>query len=174
MPNEHYFLSEEAQAITSRFRALSGRPFDEAHPILDFDLEELQTRIAVIGKPLSLDGIAFAYRLHKDTPWTLSQFLDNKMFNKKAAGMFSFFVDAQASMLIVGSRGSGKTSFLQAMMQEIPQNLRILVQEDSVTGDSKILVEKNGLMEKTTVGELIDSTMNQNGFDNVNGSHVKN
>ncbi|MBI5636020.1 type II/IV secretion system ATPase subunit [Candidatus Micrarchaeota archaeon] len=125
------FSSEEAQAITSRFRALSGRPFDEAHPILDFDLEELQTRIAVIGKPLSLDGIAFAYRLHKDTPWTLSQFLDNKMFNKRAAGMFSFFVDAQASMLIVGSRGSGKTSFLQAMMQEIPQNLRILVQEDT-------------------------------------------
>ena len=45
--------------------------------------------------------------------------------------MLSFFVDAQASMLIVGSRGSGKTSMLQAMMLEIPQNLRIIVQEDT-------------------------------------------
>ncbi len=102
------FSDEEARAIVSRFRALSGRPFDEAHPILDFDLVDLQTRVCVIGKPLAVDGTAFALRLHKETPWTLAQFLDVKMFNPLAAGMFSFFVDAQASMLIVGSRGSGK------------------------------------------------------------------
>ena len=125
------FSEEEAKSVVSRFRALSGRPFDEAHPILDFDLPDLQTRIAVIGKPLANDGIAFALRLHKETPWTLAQFLDGKMFNPLTAGMLSFFVDAQASMLIVGSRGSGKTSLLQALMQEIPQNLRILIQEDT-------------------------------------------
>lgn len=125
------FSEEEARATVSRFRALSGRPFDEAHPILDFDLADLQTRIAAIGKPLAVDGTAFALRLHKDTPWTLAQFLDFKMFTPITAGILSFFVDAQASMLIVGSRGSGKTSMLQAMMQEIPQNLRILVQEDT-------------------------------------------
>ncbi|MBI5177417.1 Flp pilus assembly complex ATPase component TadA [Candidatus Micrarchaeota archaeon] len=125
------FSDEEARSLVSRFRALSGRPFDEAHPILDFDLEDLQTRIAVIGKPLSLDGIAFAFRLHKEQPWTLPQFLDAKMMTPTAAGLFSFFVDAQASMLIVGSRGSGKTSLLQSLMQEIPQNLRLIVQEDT-------------------------------------------
>ncbi len=125
------FSNEEARSIVSRFRALSGRPFDEAHPILDFDLEDLQTRIAVIGKPLALDGIAFALRLHKQTPWTLAQFVDGKAFGSFAAGMLSFFVDAQASMLIVGSRGAGKTSLLQAMMLELPQNLRVLVQEDT-------------------------------------------
>ena len=125
------FSEEEARALVSRFRALSGRPFDEAHPILDFDLPDLQTRVAVIGKPLSLDGTAFALRLHKETPWTIPQFLDLRMFDSLTAGLLSFFVDAQASMLIVGSRGSGKTSLLQALMQEIPQNLRIIVQEDT-------------------------------------------
>ncbi len=125
------FSDEEARATVSRFRALSGRPFDEAHPILDFDLPDLQTRIAAIGKPLALDGIAFAFRLHKETPWTLPQFLDGKMFNPLTAGLLSYFVDAQASMLVVGSRGAGKTSLLQAMMLEIPANLRIIVQEDT-------------------------------------------
>ncbi|MFA5246451.1 MAG: type II/IV secretion system ATPase subunit [Candidatus Micrarchaeia archaeon] len=125
------YSEEEAKALVSRFRALSGRPFDEAHPILDFDLADLETRIAVIGKPLALDGTAFAFRLHKTTPWTLPQFVDQKMFSSFYAGMLSFFVDAQASMLIVGSRGAGKTSMLQAMMLEIPQNLRIIVQEDT-------------------------------------------
>jgi len=125
------YSEEEAKSLVSRFRALSGRPFDEAHPILDFDLADLETRIAVIGKPLALDGTAFAFRLHKTTPWTLAQFVDQKMFSSFYAGMLSFFVDAQASMLIVGSRGAGKTSMLQAMMLEIPQNLRIIVQEDT-------------------------------------------
>jgi type IV secretory pathway ATPase VirB11/archaellum biosynthesis ATPase len=125
------YSEEEAKSLVSRFRALSGRPFDEAHPILDFDLPDMETRIATIGKPLALDGTAFAFRLHKTTPWTLPQFVDQKMFSPFYAGLLSFFVDAQASMLIVGSRGSGKTSMLQAMMLEIPQNLRIIVQEDT-------------------------------------------
>lgn len=125
------YSDEEARSMVSRMRALSGRPFDEAHPVLDYDLVDLQTRVAVIGKPMALDGIAFAFRLHKDTPWTLPQFLDNKMFTPIASGLFSYLVDAQASQLIVGSRGAGKTSFLQALMLEIPQNLRIIVQEDT-------------------------------------------
>lgn len=163
------FSNEEARSIVSRFRALSGRPFDEAHPILDFDLEDLQTRIAVIGKPLALDGIAFALRLHKTTPWTLAQFVDNNMFSALNAGMFSFFVDAQASMLIVGSRGAGKTSMLQSLMLELPQNLRILVQEDSVTGGTPIVVEKNGKLMSTTVGILVDGLIEKHGKVLFNG-----
>ncbi|MFH1247237.1 MAG: ATPase, T2SS/T4P/T4SS family, partial [Candidatus Micrarchaeota archaeon] len=166
------FSEEEAKATVSRFRALSGRPFDEAHPILDFDLADLQTRIAAIGKPLALDGTAFALRLHKDTPWTLAQFVDFKMMPALAAGLLSYFVDAQASMLITGSRGSGKTSLIQALMQEIPQNLRILAQEDSVTGDSQIVVELSGKMERTTVGVLIDRLIETGEKINVNEREI--
>ncbi len=127
-----YYTEDEAEAIISKLRAMSGRPFDEAHPVLDFDLEELETRVAVIGPPLSPDGVAFAFRLHKVTPWTLPQFIDAKMLNPLAASLFSFFVDAQATTLVTGSRGSGKTSLMQALMLEILQNNRILVQEDTL------------------------------------------
>ncbi|MBI1973626.1 type II/IV secretion system ATPase subunit, partial [Candidatus Micrarchaeota archaeon] len=126
------FTEEEAKGIVSRFRAQSGRPFDEAHPVLDLDLSDLKTRVAVIGPPLSPDGIAFALRLHKETPWTLSQFVDVKMINSKAAGLLSFLVDSQASLLVTGSRGSGKTSMLQALMLEVLPSLRMIVQEDTL------------------------------------------
>lgn len=126
------YSDEEAGALISKLRAMSGRPFDESHPVLDFDLEELETRVAVIGPPLSPDGPAFAFRLHKTTPWTLCQFVDNKMITPLGAGLLSFFVDNQATMLVTGSRGSGKTSLMQALMLEIPQNSRILVQEDTL------------------------------------------
>jgi archaeal flagellar protein FlaI len=126
------YTETEASALVSKLRAMSGRPFDESHPVLDFDLEELETRIAVIGKPLSPDGTAFAFRLHKMTPWTLPQFIDVSYFSPLAAGLLSFFVDSQATMLITGSRGSGKTSLIQSLVLEIVQSSRIIVQEDTL------------------------------------------
>ncbi|MBI4052694.1 MAG: type II/IV secretion system ATPase subunit [Candidatus Diapherotrites archaeon] len=122
----------EAKSMVSKLRAMSGRPFDEAHPVLDFDLPSLETRVAVIGPPLSPDGTAFAFRLHKVTPWTLPQFIDLNFISPLAAGLVSFLIDSQATTIITGSRGSGKTSLLGACMQEIPQNSRILVQEDTL------------------------------------------
>ncbi len=127
-----YYNNEEAEALLSKLRAMSGRPFDEAHPVLDYDLPELETRVAAIGPPLSPDGVAFAFRLHKKTPWTLPQFIDVDFLNPLAAGLLSFFIDNQATTLITGSRGSGKTSLLGASIIEIPNNSRILVQEDTM------------------------------------------
>ncbi len=126
------FSEEEAQSIISRFRSLSGRPFDEAHSVLDMDLAEYHTRVAVIGPPLSPDGVAFALRIHKSTPWTLPQFINVKMVSPELAGLLSFFIDAQASTLVVGSRGAGKTSLMQALMLEILPSLRILTIEDTL------------------------------------------
>ena len=111
---------------------MSGRPFDDAHPILDFDLPDLNTRVATIGKPLATDGTAFAFRLHKDTPWTLPQLINVKSLSPLAAGMLSFFIDNSSTILVAGSRGSGKTSLMTALIQEILQNKRIIVQEDTL------------------------------------------
>jgi len=126
------YTQGEANALISKLRAMSGRPFDEAHPVLDVDLSDLKSRIAVIGPPLSPDGSAFAFRLHKVTPWTLPQFIDVNFLSPLAAGLLSFFIDMQATMLLTGSRGSGKTSLLGSCIQEIAQNARIIVQEDTL------------------------------------------
>ncbi|MCX6804133.1 MAG: type II/IV secretion system ATPase subunit [Candidatus Diapherotrites archaeon] len=126
------FTENEANSLISKLRAMSSRPFDEAHPVLDFDLPDMETRVAVIGPPLSPSNSAFAFRLHKMTPWTLEQFIDVNYLNPLAAGLLSFFIDMQATTLIAGSRGSGKTSLLQAVMLEIPQNTRIITQEDTL------------------------------------------
>ncbi len=126
------YTQEEADSFSSKLRAMSGRPFDEAHPVLDFDLPDLETRVAAIGPPLAPDGTAFAFRLHKTTPWTLAQFVDVKYLPPLAAGLLSFFVDQQATMLVTGSRGSGKTSLMSSLMLEISQNSRIIVQEDTL------------------------------------------
>ena len=126
-----YLSVGDIDALASRFRTLSGRAFSEASPVLDMDLESYRTRVAAISNPLTPRGIAFALRKHRQKPWTLAHFIDNKMMSPLAAGFLSFLVDGQASLLIAGSRGSGKTSLLSALILEIPQRFRILTIEDT-------------------------------------------
>lgn len=125
------FLSEsDVESMISRLRAISGRPFSEASPVLDMDLGEFHTRVSVIGNPLT-KGLAYAFRRHKRTPWTLPQLVHSNMLSPYCAGLLSFLVDGQSSILVTGSRGAGKTSLLSALMLEIPQCYRILVIEDT-------------------------------------------
>ncbi len=126
------YTDKEAESLVGKMRAMSGRPFDNAHPILDFDIEDVNTRVCVIGKPLATDGTAFAFRVHKETPWTLPQLINVKSINPLAAGMLSFFIDNNSTILVAGSRGAGKTSLMSAMMLEILQNSRVIAQEDTL------------------------------------------
>ncbi len=126
-----YFSERDVESLSSRFRSLSGRPFSEGAPILDMRLDAYDARVAAIAPPLTEKGVAFAVRRHSTTPWTLPKFIKYNMFTPMAAGLLSFLVDGQASMLIAGSRGSGKTSLLSALLLEIPQRYRILTLEDT-------------------------------------------
>ena len=122
----------DAKGLLSRFRYESGRPFSEAEPILECDLEDLRVRVTVIGHPLSPKGLAFAFRKHSPDPWTLLQLIYNGTLSPLAAGLISVFMDGQRTFLIGGSRGSGKSSMLGAMMLEFQQNQRILTIEDTL------------------------------------------
>jgi type IV secretory pathway ATPase VirB11/archaellum biosynthesis ATPase len=126
-----YLSNKDIEAISSRFRTLSGRAFSEAAPVLDMDLDRFSTRVAAISNPLTPRGVAFALRRHRQKPWTLAHFVANNMISSTAAGFLSFLIDGQASLLIAGSRGAGKTSLLGALMLEIPQRYRILTIEDT-------------------------------------------
>src|SRR3972149_692095 len=50
---------EDIDSWSAKFRLISGRPLDEANPILDTQLEigKIRARIAIIQKPLSPDGL---------------------------------------------------------------------------------------------------------------------
>ena len=125
-----YLSQDDVEALSTRFRSLSGRPFSEGSPILDMSLEMYNARVSAISKPLT-NGIAFAIRRHSIKPWTLPKFISCKMLSPLAAALLSFFVDGNATILIAGSRGAGKTSLLSSLILEIPQRYRILTIEDT-------------------------------------------
>jgi flagellar protein FlaI len=124
---------EDADSWAAKFRMISGRPLDEANPILDTDLGigEIRARIAVIQQPLSPAGLAYAIRRHRESPWTLPLFVKQKMLNSFSAGLMSFLVDGSRTLLVAGTRSSGKTSLLGALMLEIMSKYRIITVEDT-------------------------------------------
>src|SRR3989344_4010691 len=125
---------EDAEAWATRFRLKSGRPLDEANPVLDTEISVPggRARVAAITRSLSPDGLAFAFRRHRDNPWTLPLFIKAKAIDSFSAGLLWFIIDGSRTMLIAGTRSSGKSSLLGAVMVQIMPKLRIITVEDTL------------------------------------------
>jgi len=165
---------EDAEAWATRFRLYSGRPLDEANPVLDTELAVPggRARVCAITRPLSPLGLAFAFRRHRERPWTFPLFIKAKMIDPLFAGLMNFIVQGGRSILVAGGRGSGKTSFLNSLMLEILRKYRIIVIEDSVTGDCEMIIRRNGTIEKTRIGKLVDELIRKYGCNLFNGREV--
>ena len=124
----------EAESWATKLRMISGRPLDEANPILDTELKipGMTSRVAAITAPLNPTGLAFSFRRHRDKPWTLSLFIKVGMIDSVAAGLISFLIDGTRTMLISGTRSSGKTSLLGSLLVEIMRRYRIITIEDTL------------------------------------------
>ncbi|MEK6800509.1 MAG: type II/IV secretion system ATPase subunit [Nanoarchaeota archaeon] len=132
---------EDINSWAAKLRLKSGRPLDEANPVLDTDLifDKIRTRVAAVTEPLSPLGLTYAFRRHRDQPWTLPLFINNKMMNSFTAGFLSFIIDGARTLLVAGTRSSGKTSLLGALMLEIMPKYRTIVIEDTLELPTDVL-----------------------------------
>jgi type IV secretory pathway ATPase VirB11/archaellum biosynthesis ATPase len=124
---------EDVESWAAKFRMLSGRALDEANPILDtnLNLNEIGARVAIIQQPLSIGGLAYSIRRRRTKPWTLPLFVKNRMVDPLGAGVLSFLIDGSRTMLVAGTRSSGKTSLLGSLMLEIMPRYRVITVEDT-------------------------------------------
>ena len=124
----------EAESWATKLRLISGRPLDEANPVLDTEItiKGARARVAAVGQPLNPYGLAFAFRRHRDKPWTLPLFIDNKMISSLSAGLISFLIDGSRTLLVAGTRSAGKTSLLGSMLVELMRKYRVITIEDTL------------------------------------------
>src|SRR3989344_3348923 len=126
--------AEDAESWATKFRILSGRSLDEANPVLDTELTipGARARVAIVGRPLNPKGLAYAFRRHRDKPWTLPLFIDNRMISPLGAGLMGFLIDGARTIIVAGTRSSGKTSFLGSLLVEVMRKYRIISVEDTL------------------------------------------
>ncbi len=148
----------DADSWASKLRMISGRPLDEANPILDTEIEipgTANARVGVISPPLNPTGLAYAFRRHRDKPWTFALFVKNGMMNAQAAGLMSFLVDGSRTMLVAGTRSSGKSSLLGAVMVEIMRKYRMITIEDTLELPSESLRKLGYNIQQMKVGSAL-------------------
>jgi len=125
----------EVESWATKLRLISGRPLDEANPILDTELkvEGFSSRVAALTAPLNPNGLAYSFRRHRDHPWTFPLYMQPKInyINSLAVGLLSFLIDNNATMLIAGTRSSGKSSLLGSFLVELNRRSRIITIEDT-------------------------------------------
>ena len=125
----------EVESWATKLRLISGRPLDEANPILDTELKVtgFSSRVSALTAPLSPTGLAFSFRRHRDFPWTFPLYMQPKIrfVDALGAGLLSFLIDNNAAILVAGTRSSGKTSLLGSFLTEIMRRARILTIEDT-------------------------------------------
>ncbi len=131
-----YPTPAEVDSWATKLRLTSGRPLDEANPILDTEISTaaFTARVSAVAKPLDAHGLGFSFRRHRDHPWTFPLYMQPKyrMMNKIGAGLLSFLIDGNATILIAGTRSSGKSSFLGSILVEIMRRYRIITIEDTL------------------------------------------
>jgi archaeal flagellar protein FlaI len=151
----------EVESWATKLRLISGRPLDEANPILDTELkvEGFSSRVSALSAPLSPTGLAFSFRRHRDYPWTFPLYIQPKIryLDPLAAGLLSFLIDNNATMLVAGTRSSGKSSLLGSFLVEIMRQLRILTIEDTFELPQESLRKLGYNMENLKVASALSS-----------------
>lgn len=108
----------------------SNRVINESQPIMDARLAD-GSRVNIVLAPIALDGPCISIRKFPDKAMTLERMVIQKSISDEAAQMMIALVQAGYNIFISGGTGSGKTTFLNALSEYIPERDRVVTIEDS-------------------------------------------
>jgi pilus assembly protein CpaF len=125
------FSSKEKLAdVIQQIVSGSNRMVNEASPIVDARLSD-GSRVNIVLEPVSLGGAAISIRRFPEKPITMEGLIERGSITPEAAEFLEILVRAGYNLFVSGSTGSGKTTFLNALSQYIPDEERVVTIEDS-------------------------------------------
>ena len=119
-------LEDVIQQIVSK----CNRVVNEASPIVDARLEN-GSRVNVVLAPVALNGPILTIRRFPDNPITIDKLISIGSIKKELAEYLQTLVKAGYNIFIAGGTGSGKTTFLNALSDSIPEDQRVITIEDN-------------------------------------------
>ncbi len=125
------FESQESlRKIIFRFVQNMGRSVNESDPIVDTRLPD-GSRVNVVLDPVAINGPIVTIRRFPEEGMTIQKLIRLGSLTPEAAVFLEKLVRARYNIFISGGTGSGKTTFLNALSNFIPQDERVITIEDS-------------------------------------------
>ena len=139
--------------LSRQIAALSHQGISREHPLLSATLPD-GARVQVVAPPATRGDLALAIRKHVSPDLSLSDYVTAGSFAETkrgdvgerapidvelarmldagdVAGMLATAVKARKNILVSGGTSTGKTTFLNALIREIPPHERLILIEDT-------------------------------------------
>ena len=139
---KHFTSREKLQDIVQAIVAVSNRVANESVPIVDARLKKGE-RVNIVMNPVAIEGPVITIRRFPDRPIRMEDLIAWGSITAQAAEFLKKMVQAGYNIFISGGTGSGKTTFLNALSNFIPEDERIITIEDNaelqIRGDRNLV-----------------------------------
>jgi pilus assembly protein CpaF len=159
--------SEKLENVIQTIVSKVNRTVNESSPIVDARLQD-GSRVNVVLPPIALNGPTVTIRKFPENPFTMQQLISIGSITPEVDELLHRMVKSKYNIFISGGTGSGKTTFLNALSNYIPNTERIITIEDSaelqIRGVENLvrLETRNANMEgkgAITIRDLIKSSL---------------
>ena len=121
--------SEQLEDLIQQIVSRVNRTVNLSSPIADARLQD-GSRVHVVLAPVAVDGPVLTIRKFPE-PITMDKLIGLGSITREAAQFLKTAVRAGYNIFVSGGTGSGKTTFLNALSEFIPEDERIITIEDS-------------------------------------------
>ena len=122
--------NEKLEDVIQQIVAGANRQVNEASPIVDARLAD-GSRVNVVLKPVALNGPILTIRKFPEKPMDMKDLMRLGALSEEAAVFLEKLVRARYNIFISGGTGTGKTTMLNALMNYVPKEERVITIEDS-------------------------------------------
>ena len=120
----------ELREFAARLAASVNRRLDDVSPFVDAQLQN-GVRFHAVIPPLAVTGTSLSFRIPARKQLSLADLINVGTIDANVAALLKQLIRKKVSIAISGNTGSGKTTFLGALLSEVNEAERILVIEDS-------------------------------------------
>ncbi len=128
--DDKFSSTERLMDVIQKIVSGANRRVNEASPIVDTRLED-GSRVNVVLNPIALDGPVLTIRKFPSDAIDMERLIELGSIDEDTAMWLRRIVAAGYNVFISGGTGSGKTTFLNALSNYIPDDERIITIEDS-------------------------------------------
>ncbi len=129
--NDAFESEESLEKVIRRIAASVHREVSELDPILDARLED-GSRVNAVMKNVAAGGPALTIRKFSKTRISMEEMVNTGCLPAKCMEDLKALVEAGMNIFISGGTSSGKTTFLNALAEYIPNTERVITVEDSL------------------------------------------
>lgn len=127
---KRFVSAKKLEDIAQQIASGCNRTVNEAEPIVDARLPD-GSRVNLVLPPAALNGPIITIRKFPNEGITMKRLISWGSITREAAEFLQMLVKAKYNLFISGGTGSGKTTFLNALSQFIPEDERIITIEDN-------------------------------------------